>query len=94
MKRGGYFINTARGPMVDYEALYEALRVRPSARRHARDLRHGAAAGGLAAAELPNVTLTPHIAGASRRTVKVAAAMVAEEVERLPASGQPPVNPC
>ena len=42
---------------------------------------------------LPNVTLTPHIAGASLTTVRVAAAMVADEVARYLA-GKPPLNPC
>jgi phosphoglycerate dehydrogenase-like enzyme len=43
--------------------------------------------------QLPNVTLTPHIAGASVRTVTYAAEMAAEEVRRYIA-GLPPVNPC
>jgi D-3-phosphoglycerate dehydrogenase len=42
---------------------------------------------------LPNVTLTPHIAGASTTTVRIAARMVAEEVRRWLA-GEPPLNPC
>jgi D-3-phosphoglycerate dehydrogenase len=42
---------------------------------------------------LPNVTLTPHIAGASVRTVTIAAAAAAEEVRRYVA-GEPPLNPC
>ena len=42
---------------------------------------------------LPNVTLTPHIAGASVRTVTVAAEAAAEEVRRHLA-GLPPPNPC
>jgi D-3-phosphoglycerate dehydrogenase len=41
---------------------------------------------------LPNVTLTPHIAGASLLTVHRAAAMIAEEVRRY-AAGEPPLNP-
>ena len=92
MKRGAYFINTARGPMVNYPDLYAALQsgqlrgagletfgVEPCEPNDPL-LRH------------PNVTLTPHIAGASIKTVKYAAAMVAEELRRYVA-GQPPLNP-
>ena len=43
--------------------------------------------------QLPNVTLTPHIAGASVRTVTFAAEQTAEEVRRYIA-GEPPRNPC
>ena len=39
MRKGAYFVNTARGPMVDYDALTEALKTRPFARRGARDFR-------------------------------------------------------
>ena len=41
----------------------------------------------------PSVTLTPHIAGASTTTVRIAAAMVAEEIRRWPA-GEALLNPC
>ena len=42
---------------------------------------------------LPNVTLTPHIAGASVKTVRYAAGLAAEEVRRYLA-GEPPLNRC
>jgi len=93
MKRGALFINTARGPMVNYEDLYQAL-----ASRHLR----GAMLETFwleppprdaALLQLDNVTLTPHIAGASTTTVKIAARMAAEEVRRYLA-GEPPLNPC
>jgi D-3-phosphoglycerate dehydrogenase len=93
MKRGSWFINTARGPMVNYDDLYAALdsghlrgamletfwQEPPPA--DAPILRH------------PRVTLTPHIAGASTTTVRIAATMVAEEIRRWQA-GEPFLNPC
>jgi len=92
MKRGAYFVNTARGPMVNYADLYAAL-----LSGHLR----GAALETFGVEPCdpadpllkhPNVTLTPHIAGSSLQTVKVAARMVAEELRRHVA-GEPPLNP-
>jgi D-3-phosphoglycerate dehydrogenase len=92
MKRSAYLVNTARGPLVDYDALYAAL---------ARKQLRGAALETFAVEpvppdlpllRLPNVTLTPHIAGASLQTVRRSATMIAEEVRRYLA-GVPPLNP-
>ncbi len=93
MKRGSWFVNTARGPMVDYAdllaaldqghlrgAMLETFWQEPPPPDHPL-LRH------------PRVTLTPHIAGASTTTVRIAAAMVAEEIRRWRA-GEPFLNPC
>src|SRR5919109_2890537 len=93
MKKGAYFINTARGPMVNYDDLYQALKS-----GHLRGamletfwLEPPTADSPLL--RLDNVTLTPHIAGASTTTVRIAARMAAEEVRRYIA-GEPPLNPC
>ena len=91
MKPGAVLINTARGPMVDEHALHDAL---------ARGHLSGAVLDTFDIEPLPaespllrldSVTVTPHIAGASTTTARVAADMVAREVQRLLGS-EPPIN--
>ena len=86
MKPGAYFINTARGPLVDYDSLYDAL-----VSNHLRgamletfDIEPLPADSRLLS--LPNLTMTPHIAGASVKTVSYAAGLAAEEVRPSPPS--------
>ena len=63
MKRGAYFVNTARGPMVYYDALTEALKTAAFARRRPETFAVEPAPANLELLQLDNVTLTPHIAG-------------------------------
>ncbi len=93
MKRGAYFINTARGPLVDYDALYDVLasnRLR-GAMLETFDIEPLPAHSRFFS--LPNLTMTPHIAGASVKTVSHAAGLAAEEVRRYLA-GEPALNRC
>ena len=92
MKRGATFVNTSRGPLIDYDALHDAL-----ASGHLRGAMLETFAVEPAPPDwpllkLPNVTLTPHIAGASTTTAPVAAANIAEELRRF-ANGESPLNP-
>ena len=93
MKPGSTLVNTARGPLMDYDALYDVLK-----NGHLR----GAMLETFAVEptppdwpllQLPNVTLTPHIAGASLKTVRIATSKAAEEVRRW-LGGEPALNPC
>lgn len=92
IKPGAFLINTARGAMIDPDAVLAALGdgrlsgamletfpIEPVPADHPL-LRH------------ERITLTPHIAGASRQTIRRTSAMVAEEVRRH-LSGLAPVNP-
>ena len=93
MKPGAYFINTARGPLVDYDALHDALASGQLGGAMLDTFAVEPAPADWPLLQLPNVTLTPHIAGASVRTVTFAAEQAAEEVRRYLA-GEPPLNPC
>ncbi|TIP75740.1 MAG: oxidoreductase [Mesorhizobium sp.] len=93
MKPGVIFVNTARGPLVDYEALYDALVSGHIGSAMLETFAVEPVPADWPLLQLTNVTLTPHIAGASVRTVTYAAEQAAEEVRRFIA-GLPPVNPC
>jgi D-3-phosphoglycerate dehydrogenase len=92
MKKGAYFINTARGPMVNYDDLYQALKSKHLRGAMLETFWLEPVPPEAPLLKLDNVTLTPHIAGASRTTVRIAARMIAEEVRRY-AAGEPPLNP-
>jgi D-3-phosphoglycerate dehydrogenase len=93
MKPGATLINTARGPLVDYEALYQALSSGHLGGAMLETFSVEPVPPDWPLLQLPNVTLTPHIAGSSSKTVTHAAALAAEEVRRYLA-GEPPRNPC
>jgi D-3-phosphoglycerate dehydrogenase len=93
MKPGATLINTARGPLVDYDALYNALTSGHLAGAMLETFAVEPVPADWPLLKLPNVTLTPHIAGSSLRTVTYAASLTAEEVRRF-LFGEPPRNPC
>jgi len=93
MRKGATFVNTARGPMVDYEALAEALKSGHLKGAALDTFAVEPTPAGLELLYLDNVTLTPHIAGASLKTIEHAAEAAAEEVRRYVA-GEGPLNPC
>ena len=93
MKPGAIFVNTARGPLVDHDALHSALTKGPLAGAALDTFASEPASPDCPLLTLPNVTVTPHIAGASVLTVSRAAEQAAEEVRRYLAD-EPPLNPC
>ena len=93
MKRGSLFVNTARGPLCDYDALEAALEDGPLGAAMLETFAVEPAPKDWSLLRRPDVTLTPHIAGASMRTVTFAAEQAAEEVRRYLA-GEPPLHPC
>jgi phosphoglycerate dehydrogenase-like enzyme len=83
MKRGATFINTARGAVVREGELIDVLRHRPDlqALLDVTDPEPPAPTSPLRT--LPNVVLTPHVAGSIGRERRRLGRMMAEEVERF-----------
>ncbi len=79
MQRGSYFINTARGELVDEDALLEGLRAgRPAAA--AVDVvahEHGPARR---LTGVPNLLITPHIGGCTRESMQKTEKFLARKV--------------
>jgi D-3-phosphoglycerate dehydrogenase len=88
MKPGAYFINTARGPLVDYPALYDALASGRLAGAALDTFDVEPPPAGWPLARLDNVTLTPHVGGSSKETAFRSADIIAGELKRF-FSGQP-----
>lgn len=89
MKPGSYIVNTTRGQVLDYAALYDAL-VSGHLRGAALDtFDPEPPPADWPLLKLPNVTLSPHIAGASRYSIAKAATMIAEDIGRILEGRQP-----
>ncbi len=93
MKKDATLVNTARGPLMDYDALYDVMKNGHLRGAMLETFSVEPVPPDWPLLQLPNVTLTPHIAGASVKTVTYAAGLAAEEVRRYLA-GEPLVNVC
>lgn len=93
MKNDALLINTARGPLVNYDDLYTALSTGVIGSAMLETFSVEPVPIDWPLLKLPNITLTPHIAGASVKTVTNAAEQVAIEVDRY-LTGLAAINPC
>lgn len=69
MKESAYLINTSRGPVVDEEALYEALKNKKIAGGAIDVMKSEPPRDGSKLFELNNIIITPHIAWASDESI-------------------------
>jgi glyoxylate reductase len=94
MKHTAYLINTSRGPVVDNEALYQALKAGTIAGA-GLDVHEQEPKVHAGLVTLKNAVLTPHIASASVETRNRMACIAAENVVAFFGGKRPPnvLNP-
>ncbi len=88
MPRGSVLVNCARGSLLDYAALEEGLRSGHLFAAAADVFPEEPLPPGSSLRELPNLVMTPHIAGGTRQAAEKAARLAAEEIKRY-LTGQP-----
>ncbi|PSL02834.1 D-3-phosphoglycerate dehydrogenase [Haloactinopolyspora alba] len=95
MRPGSYLVNTARGGLVDHDALAAALESGRLAGAGLDVFPSEPLPAGWPLLSSEKVVLTPHLAGATRQTAHRAAAMGADAVRAFLAGERPPgvVNP-
>ena len=89
MQPHAYLINTARGPVVETDALVQALRER-RIRGAGLDVYEGEPAVPAALLELDNVMLLPHLGSATEETRSAMGMRVAENLAAFFAGSEPP----
>ena len=82
MPRGSVLVNTARGGLLDYEALYDALESGHLGAAALDVYPEEPVPENSRLVEAPRLVLSPHIAGATQETAMRAARIAAEEVGR------------
>jgi len=95
MKTSAWLINVGRGPVIDEQALIEALRARRIAGAMLDVYEHYRIEAGHPLLALDNVLLTPHLAGSTRESRARASVRAADETLRMLAGDKPRnlVNP-
>lgn len=93
MKRSAFLINTARGDIVDEDALIAALEQKEIAGAGLDVFAHEPVSADSPLLRMPNVIATPHSAWYTEESVRALQRGVAEEVVRVLA-GRPPLHLC
>lgn len=91
LPQGAYVVNVARGGLIDYDALVEALRSKHLAGAGLDVFWHEPIAPDDPILALPNVVATPHIAGITDHSYREIAEAVVGNIERL-RRGEEPAN--
>jgi lactate dehydrogenase-like 2-hydroxyacid dehydrogenase len=89
MKNSAYLVNTSRGPVIDEEALVDALESN-QIKGAALDVFENEPELAQGLAELDNVILTPHIASGTEETRGKMSEMAADNILAVLSGGQPP----